>query len=311
MSATAAEGATPHPAEDRLARLRTEPMVLVGGTSGVLAGTARSLRDVWGYRELLGLLVKRELKVRYKDSALGLVWTMLRPLALLTVYYVAIGKFLGAQRAIPDFAIYVFTGLAIWGLFTEVVTAGTNSIITNAGLVKKVSLPREVFPLSVLGSSLVNYAIQLGILVVATAVLGAFPLGFRWVYFPLATVVVVVWSLALALVLSAWNVYLRDVQYLVEVVLMVGFWATPTLYSWALVRQQLENLPWLQELYLANPVTLAVLGMQQTFWVAGTGQPIPDHLATRLLLATLVGLVGLFVAQRVFARLSGSMAQEL
>lgn len=309
-ASAAADGAT-HAASGRIARLRGETMIQVGGPSGMLTGTARSVRDIWAYRELLGLLVKRELKVRYKDSALGLIWTMLRPLALLAVYYVAIGKFLGAQRAIPDFAIYVFTGLAIWTLFTEVVSAGTSSIIANSGLVKKIALPREVFPLSVLGSSLVNYAIQIGILVSATLLLGVFPVGSRWLYFPLASLLIIVWSLALAMVLSAWNVYLRDVQYLVEVVLMVMFWTTPTLYSWALVKEQLAGATWLAEIYLANPATLAVLGMQNTFWVAGTGNPAPDHLGTRMLIALGIGAVLLWVCQRVFARLSGSMAQEL
>ena len=104
----------------RLAELSFQP---TGQRHGFLRGSAQSLRDVWSYRELLSLLVKRELKARYKDSTLGFLWSLLRPLAQLLIYYVALGKFLGAERAIPDYAIFVFTGLTAWALFSEIVAA--------------------------------------------------------------------------------------------------------------------------------------------------------------------------------------------
>lgn len=293
--------------DDRLRALADQPLVAVGASGGQLA----RLRDVWGFRELLGLLVRRELKVRYKDSALGFVWSLLRPLALLLVYYVALGKFLGAERAIPDFAIYIFTGLTVWQLFAEVVSSGTGAVIGNAGLVKKVYLPTEVFPLSTVGSGLVNLGVQLGILVVATAVLGVFPTGGRWLYLPLAVVLVLVWGTALGMLLGALNVYLRDVQYLVEIGLMVMFWSTPVVYSWEQVLLVSENASWVQQVYLANPAAVAVLGLQQVFHVSGDGLPVPDGLATRMLLLTAVGAVVLWVAHRAFGRLSGNFAQEL
>jgi len=148
----------------RLAELSFQP---TGQRHGFLRGSAQSLRDVWSYRELLSLLVKRELKARYKDSTLGFLWSLLRPLAQLLIYYVALGKFLGAERAIPDYAIFVFTGLTAWALFSEIVASGTGSIVANAGLVKKIYLPREVFPLSVVGSALFNFIVQIVILVLA------------------------------------------------------------------------------------------------------------------------------------------------
>ena len=138
-------------------RLAAEPLVPAGPVTGFVGGTADSVRGVWRYRELLDLLVRRELKSRYKDSALGFLWSLIRPLTQLLVYYIAIGKFLGAERSIPDFAIYIFTGLTAWGLFSEIISAGTGSIVANGGLVKKIYLPREVFPLSVIGSAFFNF----------------------------------------------------------------------------------------------------------------------------------------------------------
>ena len=110
--------------------------------------------------------------------------------------------------------------------------------------------------------------------------------------------------------LAAVNVYLRDVQYLVEIGLMIAFWASPIVYSWRLVSDQVSS-PLLEQLYLANPVTVAVMGFQRAFWVAGDGQPTPDGLGALLVGWLVVGLVLLWVGQRVFARLQSNFAQEL
>ena len=313
--------------DERVVRLGQEPIRYAGTTPGVFRGTTRSLQDIWRRRELLSMLVRRELKARYKDSVLGFIWTLIRPLTMLLIYYVALGKFLGAERGIPDFAIFIYTGLTVWGLFSEAVTSGTGSIVANTGLIKKVYLPREIFPLATLGSALFNFAIQLVVLLLATVVAGAVPTGDRWAYLPLSLAVVLVTVLGWSLLLSALNVYLRDIQYLVEIGLMIAFWASPIVYSWALVADKVDSAA-LRELYLTNPVTVAVIGFQQTFWVAGDGgpippgateeqialltpQPVPDNLELRLWLWLLVGLVFAFVAQRVFARLQGNFAQEL
>src|SRR3954453_15751585 len=138
----------------RSAHLSQQPWQSSAPSGSLFKGTLHSLREITGQRELLGLLVRRELKARYKDSSLGFLWSLLRPLSILVVYYVAIGKFLGAERAIPDFAIYIFTGLTVWQLFQEIVSSSTGSIVGNAGLVRKVYLPREIFPLSTVGSAL-------------------------------------------------------------------------------------------------------------------------------------------------------------
>ena len=210
----------------------------------------------------------------------------------------------------PGFAIFVYTGLTAWGLFGEIVSSGTASIVGNAGLIKKVYLPREIFPLGALGSSLFNFAIQLVILVAATVVTRSFPTGTRWLYLPLSLAVIVVTSLGWALLLSAVNVYLRDVQYLVEIAIMIAFWLSPIVYSWALVQDEL-SAPWMEQVYLSNPMTLAIIGFQQTFWVQGDGQPVPDHLVAGLWIWLAVGAVFVWIAQRVFVRLQGNFAQEL
>ena len=297
--------------EVRLRELAAEPMRPAGPRQGLFHGTPESIRDVWSRRELLDQLVRREIKARYKDSVLGFFWSLARPIAMLLVYYVAIGQFLGAARAIPDFAIFIFAGLTAWQLFSDIVIIGTGSIVGNAGLIKKVYVPREVFPLSVVGSSLFTFLIQLGILIAATGVLRQFPTGERWLYFVLAMAVLVPLSTALAFLLSAINVYLRDVAYLVEIMLMILMWASPIVYSWQFVHDALGEQPVLEQLYLANPMTLVVLGFQKAFWVAGDVTPYPDHLGRNLVIMFCISMVLLWFSQRVFARLQSNFAQEL
>lgn len=301
--------------EVRAARLAAEPLRPAGPRPGFIQGTMQSLRDILAHRELLDLLVRRELKARYKDSVLGFFWSLAKPLAMLLVYYVAIGKFLGAEASprnpggIPDFAIFIFTGLTAWSLFSDIIIGGTGSIVANSGLIKKVYVPREVFPLSVIGSAVFNFTIQLGILLTATAVLGHFPTGDRWWYFVLSFAVLLVFSTAVALLLSAINVYLRDVQYLVEIMIMILLWASPIIYSWKFVDGAIDGA--LQTIYLANPMTQVVLGFQRAFWVAGDAEPFPPNLLQSLGVTLAASVLLLWVAQRVFSRLQSNFAQEL
>jgi ABC-2 type transport system permease protein len=285
-------------------------LVTAGPPKGLVAGTSYSIRAIWAHRELLNLLVRREIKARYKDSSLGLVWSLLRPLTQLVIYYVAVGKFLGAERSIPEFAIFVFTGLTVWGLFSEILSGSTTSIVANSGLIKKVYLPREIFPLATVGSALFNFFVQLSILIVATVALGQAPIHLDLVYLPLALGVVLLFSFSLGLMLSAVNVYLRDFQHLVEVALLVLFWGSPIVYSYGLVHGALQG-NWLEQIYLWNPVTVIVMSFQKAMWIAGADQQWPPNLVGRLAVIGLISVVLLWVAQRVFAKLEGNFAQEL
>jgi ABC-2 type transport system permease protein len=312
-------------AQERADRLAGEPFQVSGRIrSSFFRNLVAPAIEVYAHRELLGLLVRRELKARYKDSSLGFLWSLIKPLTMLLIYYVAIGQFLGAARGIPDFAIFVFAGLTLWGLYSEIVSIGTKSIVINAPLVRKVYLPREIFPLAATGSALFNFAIQFVVLLGAIVVLGQFPLSWRLVYALVAIVIVLIYGVALAILLSALNVYLRDVEYLVEVGLLVFFWASPIVYSWSYVVDAAtrSDLPWLEWVYLLNPMSDAMLAFQVGLWRAGSedrvlgditvhAQQWPADLDLRLLIVAIVGLVILWVSQRVFSRLQGNFAQEI
>lgn len=293
----------------RFEALSGQPLRTVATNTGFFSGAARSIGDIWAHRHLWWLLTKRELKARYKDSVLGFLWTLVRPLVNLMIYYLVIGKVLGAERAIPDFAIYVFAGLTVWTLFNTILASSTASVLANAGIVKKVYLPREIFPLASAGAAFVDFLSQLGILFVGALLIRGLDPGSVLVYGPLSIMVVLVWAVTCGLVLSAINVYLRDIQYLVEVGLIIGFWMTPSVYSFQMIAEAAPG--WVTNLYLLNPTAIAVIGMQKGFWISGADAVWPTHLFARLVITLLVGLVSMFVAQRIFDKLQKNFAQEL
>ncbi|MCT9818756.1 ABC transporter permease [Microbacterium sp. W1N] len=297
-------------AQTRFERLSRAPLSPITAGSGFWA----SIAEVLSHRQLLTLLVRRDIKARYKDSVLGLLWVLINPIVQLTVYYVVMGQFLGAARGIPEFAIYIFSGLTIYAFFSEMLSGSTGSIVANSGLVKKVYVPREIFPLASIGSAMFTFLVQLVVLIVACFLLGSPPLTAGLLYFFPSVALIIVYGMATGLLLSALNVYLRDVQYLTQVVLMLAMWASPIVYSWTMVNsvfQQFNFPAWLLEVYTNSPLTLAVLGFHRAFWVAGTPADYPPGLALRMAIAFAVGLVLLWICQRVFTRLQGNFAQEL
>lgn len=297
---------------ERYSRLENLPLVTYTRKENAVTGFIGAVKEVSSRRELLGLLVRRELVGKYKDSSLGLVWSMVRPLTQLLIYYLVMGEFLGAARNINNFAIFIFAGLTIYGLFSEIVNTMTSSIVANSGLIKKVYLPREIFPIAAVGAALVNFGLQMVILLIAAALVGTIVFGANLLFSLLSVLIVLLYAVGVGLFLAAWNVYLRDIQFMVEVVVMLLMWFSPIVYSWTFVADAFgaRGLGWLTEIYINNPVTLAVLGFQKAFWADASDGVMPADLLLRMGIAILVGILVLWWGQRVFARLQPNFAQE-
>ncbi|CAN5207611.1 ABC transporter permease [soil metagenome] len=301
---------------ERLAKISEMPYIDVGNSGGFFSGTGKSISDIWQHRELLVRLVRREVKARYKDSKLGIVWSLFRPIIQLLIYFFAIGKIMGAGRQVPDYAIFVFVGLTFWMLYSEIVAGGVRSILDNAGLVKKVYLPREIFPLASIGSALVNFGIQFVVLLVGIALLSTYTLAPTLLLAPMAFLTILIFGAAISLLVAALNVYLRDIQHFVEIYLLIFFWASPIVYPFTFVHRELAG-NWLEQLYLMNPATIAIIGAQKALWTSGSNgaggivQYWPPNLDLRLAVVLVVSIVLLWVSQRIFSRLQGNFAQEL
>lgn len=297
--------------KQRFERLANLPLNSVVPNKSGFTGY-KAARSVWASRSLLFMFINRDLKGKYKDSFVGVLWTLVRPLVQLFVFYLVIGKFLGAERGIPQFAIFIFAGLTAWGLFAEIINSTTSSVIANSGIVKKIYLPREIFPLAAVGVSVFNFAIQLLILIVATLILRPGISINNLTYAVPSFLLILIFSTAIGLGLSAINVFLRDTQYLVEVSLMVLIWASPIMYSWSMAKQTIgDNIGMV--IYGMNPITLAVMGFQKAFWDSSY-TPVgtfPNGLWEMLWIALGLSALVLVLFQRIFVKLQGNFAQVL
>ena len=299
---------------DRFTRLAAEPFTTIDSRGFRDGERGGKFGELYRRRELLMLLIRRDLQARYRDSFLGFLWTVIRPLVQFLVYYVVLGQLIGAARGIDNFAIYLFAGFTLYTFVADVIFGATGSIIGNAGLVKKIYLPREIFPLGSIGAASFMFLVQLGVLLVAAILLNALPSPVQMLWFFPSLGMVMVWSLATGLLLAALNVYLRDIQYLTEVVMMLAMWASPIVYSWTMVLDVVKryHLPdWILEIYLANPLTIGVMGFHRAFWNSGTPADYPPNLGLRMAIMGAIGLVFLWIAHRAFTRMQGNFAQEL
>jgi ABC-2 type transport system permease protein len=300
-------------------------LVRVNAPQGFLRGFGTSVREIWSYRELLGNLVRKELKVKYKNSFLGFLWSLVRPLCLLMIYWLVLGKFLRSN--IPNFAFYLFAGLVAWDLFGSTLSAATTSIVGNAGLIKKVYFPREILPLATIGAGLVHFGLQLVVLFGVLLAFGYDFFGPNLLLLPLAVVALVIFLTAMSLFLAAANVYLRDVQHLIEVFLLFWFWLTPIVYPInfafdVLSKRSVFGVK-LSSIYMLNPMANVVVGFQRAVYkrlVVTDSNGVSVKTLYQASIGTYVGrLVGVIVvssalvwlAQRVFARAQGNFAQEL
>jgi ABC-2 type transport system permease protein len=282
------------------------------------------LREIWLSRELLIYLVRTEIKVKYKNSVLGLLWSMLSPAMSLAIYFVVFQIVLGNKM--PNFVIFLFAGLLLWNLFSLGVLTGTGVVVNNAGIVKKVSFPREILSLAAVGSACVFFFFQSIVLVIFLIVLHSGP---DYAYMPvliLALITGIVLASAIAVLLSAINVYLRDTQHLIEIVLTAWFWACPIVYAYQQnIGQKLgpKGLTWV---YFLNPMVPLVLSFQRCIYAHPTTYATVNGQLTKFLvlpekgmlwyvgldLAVLVLAVCLFlIALAVFGRLEGNFAEEL
>jgi ABC-2 type transport system permease protein len=278
------------------------------------------LRELLAHREVLVNLVRKELKVKYTASVLGAFWSLLNPVVFLAVFSFVV---VVLRQSIPDFPVFLLSGLLAWNFVSNSLQGGARSVIDNANLVKKIAFPREILPLSAIGVALFDFVLQSAVLLLFIAVSGhGFHLPELWLY-PLAIAVLIVFATALTFWVSAMNVRYRDVGHLLNLALLVWFWFTPIVYQGWLVQQKLETIhilgvdAWL--LYLLNPVAVIVLGFQRALYAIVPGQgeePVLPAMSLQgqaiMLLAALgVSTVLLLLAWRSFFHRSGDFAEEL
>ncbi len=185
-------------------------------------------KELYKYRELLKTSVKKEIRGKYKGSFLGVLWSFVNPL-LMTLVYAIVFPFL-LKSTEPHYVTFIIIGVLPWTWFTNTIALGTTSILGNAGIIKKVYFPREILPISVVTSGMINFLISCLIILIFLFCSGI-GLSFYILWLPVIVLAQYLFSLGVVLITSAIDIYIRDLEYIINFFVTMLFYATPILYS--------------------------------------------------------------------------------
>jgi lipopolysaccharide transport system permease protein len=279
--------------------LRETPPVELAGPTTVIESAepwfSLRLRELWTYRELLGFLVWRDVKVRYKQTALGAAWALLQPLLTMCVFTLLFGRLARLPSDNIPYPLFVYTALLPWQLFAFALTESSNSLVGNQNLIRKVYFPRLVIPIASVLVGLVDFTISLVVLVGMMAWYGVRPAPTALLFLPFLLLAVLT-ALGAGLWLSALNIQYRDVRYVVPFLAQFWMFATPVAYSSSLVPRQ-----W-RQLYNLNPMAGVVDGFRWAILGTHTGSGAMFLISVAAVLLILVGGIAWFRRmERTFA----------
>lgn len=260
------------------------------------------LRAVWRYRHFIIASIGGELRGRFARSRLGLLWSILHPLAQAAIFALVLAEVLGARLAGIDdpsaYPLYLLAGMAAWSLFAEILNRSLTVFVDYSATLKKIAFPRICLPVIVWGSALLNHVLLLAAIVIVFLFLGRLP-GVAWLAIPFGILMVSMFAFGLGVILGIFNVFLRDIGQAVGVVLQLWFWLTPIVYPIGIVP---AHLRWLLDL---NPM-VALVGVYQNALVFNTW---PDP--ATLVWPVAVSLVLFAASFIVFKRASPELVDAL
>ena len=266
----------------------------------------KSLTEIWAYRNLIYNLAQRELRARYKKSLLGWLWSLINPASILAIYTLVFGYIFNSPAPVAGnghtkvFALFLFAGLWVWNCFNGTVLGAIAALQSSGPLLNKVYFPPACPALANTVTVVLQALIESAILLVIMVVLGN--VGITLLLYPLLLACIVLFAVGIGLALSVYNVFYRDVNYLVTIGMNVLFYATPIIYSITIVQQRNETLAKIIEL---NPIAQYVQWSRDVFY----GLQMPS--ATSLIVVPLASLAVFFLGLAIFNRKARDIAQEL
>jgi ABC-type polysaccharide/polyol phosphate export permease len=233
-------------------------------------------------------LVLKDFRVRYRNMSLGVFWSLLNPLIMMGVLWFVFTRIF--QSKIPNFALFALCGLVPYNVFTTSWLTGTLSLVENAGLIKRVPVPRELIPVSTVISNCIHMSAQIVLLLLLVMITGV-GVNSHWLWLALIWPLEVIFVAGLSLVFAAINVYVRDVRYIVESANVVLFWLVPIFYDFSVIPQQYKDI------YLYNPVAAMVMASRTILIQADS--PAPSLLVKLAISSIVMFCVGLIVFRRL------------
>ena len=258
----------------------------------------RLFKDLYAYRELLKSNVKKEIRGKYKGSFLGILWSFVNPL-LMTLVYALVFPYLLIGSGYEHYTTFLIIGILPWNWFTTCISQGTFTVLGNGGIIKKVYFPREILPISVVTSGIVNYLISCLVMFIFLICSG---IGFSKyiVFFPIIMIAQYLLTLGIIFITSAINVYVRDLEYIINFFIQMLFYGTPILYSADMFMGTKIEL-----LVKMNPMATIINSYKDIFY----WQNMP-HINS-LLIVLVASAVFCYVGLLIFRKLSKGFAEEV
>ena len=253
-------------------------------------------KNLYKYRELLKTNVKKEIRGKYKNSFLGVLWSFLNPLLQIVVYGLVFQVILKNPQ--ENYAIFLCCGLIPWTFFSSAITRSAFTMIENGNIIKKVYFPREILPISIVTSEAVNFMIST-IIILGFVIFGGIGISKYILFYPLILLAQYLLLIGISLIISSISVYVRDLQHLIGVAMQLLFYATPIVYSAESIP---DNFKWI--LYL-NPMTYIINGYRDIFY----NQQMIDIIPTLCLI--IISIILCFIGYIIFNKLQKGFAEQL
>lgn len=253
-------------------------------------------KDLYIYREFLQTSVKKDIRGKYKGSFLGVLWSFINPLLSVIVYAIVFSKIM--RFNIENYLIYLITGVLPWTFFTTAINTGMNSILFNTNIIKKVYFPRIILPISSVTSSLVNFLISC-IVIMIFVIFSGIGLTLNVLWLPIIALTQYFFCMGLVFILSAIEVFVRDMEHIIAFILGMAFYMTPILYK---PEQVPENLRFILDL---NPMTHIINSYRDIFYYKTS----PEIL--NLFVVFGISILVLFIGYHVFEKLQRGFAEEV
>ena len=253
-------------------------------------------KNLYNYRELLKTSVKKEVRGKYKNSFLGIIWSFLNPLLQIAVYAIVFPLILRNNQ--ENYVIFLCCGLIPWNFFATSINRSAFSFVENGNIIKKVYFPREIIPISVVTSETVNFLIS-SIIIVGFVVFGGLGISKYIIFYPIVLIAQYLIIMAISFIISSVCVYLRDLQHFIGVALQLLFYAAPVVYAPSSIP---ENFQWILNL---NPMTYVINAYRDIFY----NQTMIDF--KPLLIVIAIAIVGCIIGYGVFYKLQKGFAEQL
>lgn len=253
-------------------------------------------KGLYEYRELLKTSIKKDIRGKYKSSILGVIWSFLNPLLQLAVYAIVFPLIMKSN--IPNYTVFVCCGLIPWTFFSTAISRTSFVMVENANIIKKVYFPREILPISIVTSEMVNFIIST---IIILAFVIAYGIGFSWyiVFYPVILIIQYILLIGISLLVSSITVYIRDLQHFIGILLQLLFYATPIVYGLDIIPQSFR---WILKI---NPMSYIIDGYRSIFYY----QRMPDFVGLGIVLA--ISVILCIIGYLVFNKLQKRFAEEL